>query len=52
MARERICEAVAVTGDNKLRDMLRGFIPVGRLAVERRSCAFTELNVMGCSPRY
>ena len=49
---ENLLEAVAVTGDNKLRDMLRiQFQLVGsRLKVE--AVPFTELNVMLGSPRY
>ena len=49
---ENLLEAVAVTGDNKLRDMLRIQFQLVGLRLKDEAVPFTELNVMLGSPRY
>ena len=49
---ENLLEAVAVTGDNKLRDMLRIQFQLVGSQLKDEAVPFTELNVMLGSPRY
>jgi beta-galactosidase len=49
---ENLLEAVAVTGDNKLRDMLRIQFQLVGSRLKDEAVPFTELNVMLGSPRY
>lgn len=49
---ENLLEAVAVTGDNKLRDMLRIQFQLVGSQLKDETVPFTELNVMLGSPRY
>ena len=49
---ENLLEAVAVTGDNKLRDMLRIQFQLVGSQLNDEAVPFTELNVMLGSPRY
>ena len=49
---ENLLEAVAVTGDNKLRDMLRVQFQLVGSQLKDEAVPFTELNVMLGSPRY
>ncbi len=49
---ENLLEAVAVTGDNKLRDMLRVQFQLVGSQLKDETVPFTELNVMLGSPRY
>ena len=49
---ENLLEAVAVTGDNKLRDMLRIQFQLVGSQLKGEAVPFTELNVMLGSPRY
>lgn len=49
---ENLLEAVAVTGDNKLRDMLRIQFQLVGSQLKDEVVPFTELNVMLGSPRY
>ena len=49
---ENLLEAVAVTGGNKLRDMLRIQFQLVGSQLKDEAVPFTELNVMLGSPRY
>lgn len=49
---ENLLEAVAVTGDNKLRDMLRIQFQLVGSQLKDEAVPFTEINVMLGSPRY
>ena len=49
---ENLLEAVAVTGDNKLRDMLRIQFQLVGSRLKDEAVPFTEINVMLGSPRY
>lgn len=49
---ENLLEAVAVTGDNKLRDMLRIQFQLVGSQLKDEAVPFMELNVMLGSPRY
>ena len=49
---ENLLEAVAVTGDNKLRDMLRVQFQLVGSQLKDEAVPFTEINVMLGSPRY
>ena len=49
---ENLLEAVAVSGDNKLRDMLRIQFQLVGLRLKDEAVPFTEINVMLGSPRY
>ena len=49
---ENLLEAVAVTGGNKLRDMLRIQFQLVGSRLKDEAVPFTELNVMLGSPRY
>ena len=49
---ENLLEAVAVVGDNKLRDMLRIQFQLVGSQLKDEAVPFTELNVMLGSPRY
>ncbi|WP_211146419.1 MULTISPECIES: glycoside hydrolase family 2 TIM barrel-domain containing protein [Bacteroides] len=49
---ENLLEAVAVTGDNKLRDMLRIQFQLVGSQLKDETVPFTEINVMLGSPRY
>lgn len=49
---ENLLEAVAVTGNNKLRDMLRIQFQLVGSQLKDEAVPFTELNVMLGSPRY
>lgn len=49
---ENLLEAVAVAGDNKLRDMLRIQFQLVGSQLKDEAVPFTELNVMLGSPRY
>ena len=49
---ENLREAVAVTGDNKLRDMLRIQFQLVGSQLKDEAVPFTEINVMLGSPRY
>ena len=49
---ENLLEAVAVTGDNKLRDMLRLQFQLVGSQLKDEAVPFTELTVMLGSPRY
>ena len=49
---ENLLEAVAVTGDNKLRDMLRIQFQLVGSQLKDEAIPFTEINVMLGSPRY
>ena len=49
---ENLLEAVAVTGDNKLRDMLRIQFQLIGSQLKDEAVPFTEINVMLGSPRY
>ena len=49
---ENLLEAVAVTGGNKLRDMLRIQFQLVGSQLKDEAVPFTELNVMLVSPRY
>ena len=49
---ENLLEAVAVTGDNKLRDMLRIQFQLVGSQLKDAAVPFTEINVMLGSPRY
>ena len=49
---ENLLEAVAVTGDNKLRDMLRIQVQLVGSQLKDEAVPFTEINVMLGSPRY
>lgn len=49
---ENLLEAVAVTGDNKLRDILRIQFQLVGSQLKDEAVPFTELNVMLGSPRY
>lgn len=52
MGGENLLEAVAVAGDNKLRDMLRIQFQLVGSQLKDEAVPFTELNVMLGSPRY
>ena len=49
---ENLLEAVAVAGDNKLRDMLRIQFQLVGSQLKDEAVPFTEINVMLGSPRY
>lgn len=49
---ENLLEAVAVSGDNKLRDMLRIQFQLVGSQLKDEAVPFTEINVMLGSPRY
>ena len=49
---ENLLEAVAVTGDNNLRDMLRIQFQLVGSQLKDEAVPFTEINVMLGSPRY
>ena len=49
---ENLLEGVAVTGDNKLRDMLRIQFQLVGSQLKDEAVPFTEINVMLGSPRY
>lgn len=49
---ENLLEAVAVVGDNKLRDMLRIQFQLVDSQLKDEAVPFTEINVMLGSPRY
>lgn len=49
---ENLLEAVAVSGDNKLRDMLRIQFQLVGSRLKDEAVPFTEINVMLGSPRY
>lgn len=52
MGGENLLEAVAVAGDNKLRDMLRIQFQLVGSQLKDEAVPFTEINVMLGSPRY